>query len=368
MEGRRKKTALVLAGGGFPGYMYEIGCLSALDDFFEDGFSSSHFDIYVGTSAGATVAALLANGVRPWRIFEDIQEDRRSVFNFRRRDIYSFGVRETFPMLKKFFRSLVPILRHYYSNRHRFSMLDLFYMFQENLPSGIFTLKNFDRYLKTFLSQTGYTNDFRELRKELYIPATDIDTGRYDVFGEPEFDDVPISLAVTASSAMPIVFQPIRIRGKDYVDGGVGRSVHLDAAITHGADLCLIINPVQPIFNDRDKVCIPSWSGRCVGMKEKGMSCIFDQALRISTVTRIYMSLKRYQAEYPEKDYIMIQPDPTDVVMFHANVINLNARLEVLCYGYTSTADVLRRDFSAHEKLFSKYGIRVNVERLKKLN
>ena len=48
---REGKMALVLAGGGFPGWMYEIGCLSALDDFFDDSFSVCDFDIYVGTSA-----------------------------------------------------------------------------------------------------------------------------------------------------------------------------------------------------------------------------------------------------------------------------------------------------------------------------
>ena len=30
----RRKTGLVLAGGGIPGWVYEIGALAALDDFF----------------------------------------------------------------------------------------------------------------------------------------------------------------------------------------------------------------------------------------------------------------------------------------------------------------------------------------------
>lgn len=266
-----KKTALVLAGGGFPAFMYEIGCLTALDDFFSGGFNSNKFDIYVGTSAGAAVAALLSNGVQPRRIYEDIQEDRPSVFNFRRTDIYSFGYQETLPLLKRFMKSLFPMLRYYYSNRHKFSVLDLFYMLQENLPSGIFTLKNFERYLSDFLGQPGYTNDFRRLNNELYVPGVDLDSGRYDVFGEGDLAAVPISLAVTASSAMPIAFQPVTIRGKDYVDGGVGRAAHVDIAIKHGAALSLIINPVQPLYNDRSKACLTSFSGECAGIKDKGI-------------------------------------------------------------------------------------------------
>jgi predicted acylesterase/phospholipase RssA len=362
---RRKKTALVLAGGGFPAYMYEIGCLTALDEFLCDGFSTTDFDIFVGTSAGAAVAALVANGVKPHRIYEDIQEDRQSVFNFRRTDIYSFGYQETMPMLKKFFKSLFPILRHYYSNRQKFSILDLFYMLQENLPSGIFTLKNFDRYLSDFFSQEGYTNDFRKLPKELYIPAVDIDTGRYDVFGKGEYADVPISLAVTASSAMPIAFQPVQIYGKDYVDGGVGRAAHVDIAINHGADLFLIVNPIRPLLNDRKKVCITSYSGECAGIKDKGMSFIFDQALRANTQTRIYMSVKRYEAEYPEKDFLMIQPDSAETVMFFSNVITMAAKLEVLHYGYTSTVRTLKENYSLYSQYFEEAGIQVTIDRFK---
>jgi NTE family protein len=360
-----KKTALVLAGGGFPAYMYEIGCLTALDDYFCDGFSINDFDIYVGTSAGAAAAALMANGVKPRTIYEDIRADRKSAFNFRRKDIYNFGIQETFPMLKKFFKSLIPIMRHYLSNRRRFSLLDLFYMLQENLPSGIFTLKNFNRYLSGFLSKNGYSNDFRMLRKELYIPAVDIDTGRYDVFGEGDMADVPIALAVTASSAMPIAFQPVYIKGKDYMDGGVGRPAHIDIAIHHGAQLCLVINAIHPIINDRSKACITSYSGRCTGIKEKGMSFIFDQALRANTMTRIYMSMMRYQAEHPNKDFLMIQPDPNESVMFLANVISMSAKLEVLQYGYMSTVSALREHSPRFEASFAKMGIKVSPDRFK---
>jgi len=289
---KKKRTALVLAGGGFPAYMYEIGCLAAFDDFWGAGFSANDFDVFVGTSAGAAVAALVANGVKPREIYRDIKGDRQSAYNFRRADIYGFGYQETMPMLKKFLKSLIPILKQYYSNRRNFSILDLFYMLQENLPSGVFTLKNFDRYLSTVFSQDGLTNDFRRLHKELYIPAVDIDTGRYDVFGKGDLSDVPISSAVTASSAMPIAFQPVQIHGKDYVDGSVGRAAHVDIAINHGADLCLIINPIRPMLNDRNMVCIPSFSGECAGIKDKGMSFIFDQALRANTHARLDMSVK----------------------------------------------------------------------------
>src|SRR6478672_4322664 len=61
---RRDKTALVLGGGGFTGGVYEIGALRALD-LLAVNSNVGNFDVYVGTSAGAFMAALCANGVTP---------------------------------------------------------------------------------------------------------------------------------------------------------------------------------------------------------------------------------------------------------------------------------------------------------------
>jgi hypothetical protein len=58
------KRALVLSGGGVTGLTYEIGALRALDDLLV-GASVNDFDIFVGTSAGSIVGALLANGISP---------------------------------------------------------------------------------------------------------------------------------------------------------------------------------------------------------------------------------------------------------------------------------------------------------------
>ena len=61
---RPSKTALVLGGGGFTGGVYEIGALRALD-LLAVNSTVNNFDVYVGTSAGSFVAAMLANGVTP---------------------------------------------------------------------------------------------------------------------------------------------------------------------------------------------------------------------------------------------------------------------------------------------------------------
>ncbi len=362
------KRALVLVGGGIPGWMYEIGCLTALDDFF-DGFSVNQFDIFVGTSAGAAVAAMLANGIKPREIYEDIKSgDKKSPANFARKDIYSFGYQETFSMFKKFFRSLFEIAKYYYKSKRPFSILETLEMLQEALPSGIFTLKNLDIFLAGIFNQDGYTNDFRKLKKELYIPAVNLDTGRYDVFGEsgPEaFDAVPISTAAVASSAIPIIFQPVSVNGSDYIDGGVGRVAYMDIAMNHGADLMWVINPIQYITNDRRKVCLPSLIRKYPTIKEKGVSFIYDQALRINTATRIYLAIKRYRSEHPQKHFVLMQPDPSETMLFSHHPVSFDSKIDILKYGYRSTMEKLKKDFDYYQACLSPYNIKGRLDHFK---
>src|SRR5919198_1193665 len=63
-RGRRSRTALVLGGGGVTGGVYEIGALRALD-LLAVNRTINEFDVYVGTSAGAFVASMVANGITP---------------------------------------------------------------------------------------------------------------------------------------------------------------------------------------------------------------------------------------------------------------------------------------------------------------
>src|SRR3978361_2410403 len=76
---RRSKTALVLGGGGFTGGVYEIGALRALD-LLAVNSSVNQFDVYVGTSAGAFIAALSANGVTPEEMMRVVTRQGKAPF------------------------------------------------------------------------------------------------------------------------------------------------------------------------------------------------------------------------------------------------------------------------------------------------
>src|ERR1039457_5504793 len=76
---RRDKTALVLGGGGFTGGVYEIGALRALD-LLAVNSTVNQFDVYVGTSAGAFISALCANGVTPEEMMRGVTRQGKAPF------------------------------------------------------------------------------------------------------------------------------------------------------------------------------------------------------------------------------------------------------------------------------------------------
>ena len=99
-------------------------------------------------------------------------------------------------------------------------------------------------------SEPGRTDDFRELERELYLTATDLDTCERVVFGADGWDDVPISTAVRASRALPMVYAPVEVGDRELIDGGIVSTTNLDIAVEAGAKLVVVINPLVPFVND----------------------------------------------------------------------------------------------------------------------
>jgi NTE family protein len=199
---RRSKTALVLGGGGFTGAVYEIGALRALD-LLTVNRTINDFDIYVGTSAGSLVGALTANGVTPEQMMRVVNDQAPQPFpNIKLDGLLRPNYRElalkgvTFPL------HLAGVVRTLGRNLGGFSVMDLAVALADALPSGLYTGAGVEDYVRTVLSQDGRSDDFRELGCELYLAATDLDTCERIVLGAEGWDDVPISSAVRASTAL----------------------------------------------------------------------------------------------------------------------------------------------------------------------
>ena len=79
-RGGGSKVALVLGGGGVTGGVYAVGALRALD-LLAVNMDVNQFDVYLGTSSGSFVAALVANGVTTEEMMRTVLGERPAAFH-----------------------------------------------------------------------------------------------------------------------------------------------------------------------------------------------------------------------------------------------------------------------------------------------
>lgn len=359
---RRSKRALALSGGGFPGFLFEIGALTALDDVFEDGFTVNDFDLYVGASAGAAAAALAANGVKPSDIFKANLSGERPYY-FEHRDICAPAMGEGVMTIFRLVRQLSPLLRWYVRNWRESSLIDLLEKAQDSLPIGLYKLEPFARYLEAAFVARGLSNSFEGLAKELYVPAIELDSGESVVFGDEGHRSVPISRAIIASSAAPIYFCPVRIGGRDYIDAGVGRIAFFEIAIQKGADFMVIINPSAHIRDDTAGRALRGAGAHPVRRPHRGFLSIGDQATRINLEARFSQALRLARYEHPEQECFVISPKLTDTVVFGRSFLSFRDRIHLLRSGYLSVVKAVTVGFSRLHELFARHGISLSQAR-----
>ena len=155
------KLGLALSGGSIKGFAH-LGVLKYLD---EVGLSP---DIIAGTSAGSIMGAFYASGYAPDEILE------------------------------------------IFSNTGFMQMTRL-----TTSGGGLFSTTNFFRLLKNNLRY----RRLEDLPLPMRIVATDLSAGEQHVFTEG-----PLARIILASSSVPILFCPVEIGGRDYVDGGLFRN------------------------------------------------------------------------------------------------------------------------------------------------
>ena len=227
-----------------------MGALRAFD-LLAVNRTVNDFDIYVGTSAGAFVASMVANGVTPEEMFRVLDKalpspiENASLRTLLRPNYKGFANRLALLPLR-----IAATARRLAGNIGEISMVDVVMGLAEGLPTGIYHNRGIEKYVRNVLSDPDRTNDFRELDADLRITATDLDTCERIVFGEGEWDDVPISRAVAASGALPIVYEPYELRGRQLVDGGIVSTTNVDVAVEAGAKFIVVVNPLVPYVND----------------------------------------------------------------------------------------------------------------------
>ncbi|GIW40736.1 MAG: patatin [Candidatus Binatia bacterium] len=396
---KNPKVALVLAGGAVTGGAFKLGGLKALDDFLVNR-KTTEFDTYVGLSAGAFLAAPLAAGVSPAEMLRSLQGRSQQFSQLRPRDFYHPNLGEFverplafvrdvllyFPgivwdllgeapdlirRLRRPLESMLAAPRSEALNEVLHALGEAlarcrgFPFALDYLPSGIFDNSSLEAFLRENLERNGIANDFRELYRatgrELYISAMNLDTAERVVFGHDEDVSLTISEAVQASTALPGFYKPARIRGVDYVDGGVRRTANLDVAIEHGADLIICYNPFRPFSNRvrrRFNKARNRWEVEGKPLADGGILTVLNQVLRTLLHSRLQYGLRQYQDDPNfQGDIIVIEPKETDLQFFRMNVLAFWHRLRAAQHGYLSVTDSLDQNFDLLKRILESYGI-----------
>jgi NTE family protein len=364
---RSDKTALVLGGGGFTGGVYEIGALRALD-LLAVNSSVNEFDIYVGTSAGSFIAALCANGVTPEEMMRVVTHQTPSPFqDVDLGDLLRPNLTELARTGVRLPWRALGLARQVVRQRGQVSLMDVLLGLAEGLPSGAYTGAGIESYLRRVLSQPGRSDDFGELRHELYLTATDLDTCERVVFGQGEYRDVPISTAVRASGALPMVYAPVTVGERELVDGGLISTTNLDIAVEAGAKLIVVINPIVPFVNDFSETVRTLRGVRAKRVSDMGFPQIGYQAFKLLAHQRLHELAERWEDRYPGVDIVLIEPEPADKLMFQTSMMHFASRVEIARHGFESVTQHLAGEYERFSEVAQRHGLDISGERLRRV-
>lgn len=342
---RALRSALCAAGGGITAIFFELGALKCLDDCLVGG-SVNDFDLYFGISAGAVVTSMVANGYSPDEImasisgFEggripplDLSIARLGHLNgpdlrWRMGEAAKAGGRALWRMARG----------------GEAPTLDDLFLGTTALVGAPFRSDRYEELLRRVLTAPGATNDFRRLRRPLFVGATNQDTRRHVLFGDEAHDAVPISKAVQGSLSINPAFSAVKIDGAWFEDGAVTRTSNFDEAIHRGADLLFILDPFVPYHSK-----VPGFS------HSRGLLYNIDQDVRSLSFTRFETAQSQSLRRHPEVRSYTLLPNNRLRRLLSLNPMDHRVHLEVFRGSYLAT---LRRIQSVRHRLEGDLSIR----------
>ncbi|MCH8985300.1 MAG: patatin-like phospholipase family protein [Acidobacteria bacterium] len=214
-------VGLVLGGGGVTGASFHFGTLLALE--MATGWDPKTADVIVGTSCGAFVAAMIRHGQLDISTFVGDSRTQDALTERLRSKVYQ----RTRP--KGFGRwvssGLLPALRR----RPNLSVV---------LGSpGLYRTDGLVEWVEDSIGDAA--DGWPEM--PTVIVAYDLERHERAPFGTTAQPKVSIKDAVAASSAVPLIFDPVKIGTRWYADGGVASGTSADLLLAHPEPLDLVI-------------------------------------------------------------------------------------------------------------------------------
>jgi NTE family protein len=218
-EAKEPKVGLVLSGGGAKGFAH-IGVLKVIDSL------GIKIDYISGTSMGAIIGSLYTTGYSGKQL--------EAMFNDQD---FNELINDEFP------RSAKPFYER--ENAEKYAVSLPFDNFKISLPSALSRGQNVYNLLYQLMLPVDEIRNFENLPIPFFCIATDIETGESIIM-----DKGRLAEAVTASGALPSLFQPVVIGDKILIDGGVTNNFPVEELRAKGMDIIIGVD-VQDALRDR---------------------------------------------------------------------------------------------------------------------
>lgn len=315
------RRGIVLGAGGVLGAAWTLGALSALADVV--GVESSASEAIVGTGAGAVLASFVGRGVST----EQLVRRHRGVGSSGDPAIdYDCDVTGPFPPSPRWGR--VDARRLLAAPTRRPRDLPATVAQSALLPGGRGSLEPIARLVRGPVGEEpGWPTS-----PQLWIVATDSETGRRTVFGTAGAPDATVTEAVMASCATPAWYRPMVICGRSYADGGACSGTSADLLAKLELDQVYVLAPMASFELD----CPSSALAR------------LERQLRSATTRRLQREADKLRAV--GTSVTILAPGPEDLAVMGANMMDRRRRVEVFETSLRTSEASLRASLTPHDR------------------
>lgn len=248
-------VGLVLSGGGAKGLAH-IGVLKAIEQ------AGVRIDYIAGTSTGAIVGALYAAGYTAAQL--DVM--------FKAVD-FSTLIQDDVPRRAKTFNEKDESIKY--------ALTLPFDGFEISFPTGLSNGQNIYNLFSKLTSHVNHLTDFSKLPIPFFCVATNAENGEMVLL-----ENGYLPRAVSASGALPTLFNPVVINEVILIDGGIVNNYPIDELRAKGVDIIIGVDVQEGI------------------KKKKDLTSALDLVLQVNN----YTSVKQMQTKIKDTD-VYIKPD-----------------------------------------------------------
>ena len=297
------RVGLVLGGGGITGAAIHFGSLLALR--MATDWDPNDSEVIIGTSSGAFAAAMIRGDRLDLETLVGDAHNRTEVAD----RLSSYIYRRTRPkgLARWVRRGLIPgIIKP-----------------NLELTLGSPAIHTTDGIAEWVAEMLGPLGDMWP-DKPTVIVGFDLESRQRIPFGTEAAPPVPLKLAVAASAAVPFVFQPVKIQGRWYADGGIASGTSADLLLANPEPLDLVI-VVAPLAAEDAR------PGTRI------IDSMFDRVGR----TALDAELAVIADAWPQTDVIVLRPDSRVLAASRPNPLSVKAAVPTFLRTLMSMRDEL---------------------------